>query len=234
MPKTLGTVGAGGDFLARACAILSRGHVAGTVYEQRLHEGRWWIGNTLALHQPLADEGDCAGGERGCHACSAIVEVVRVGRQDAPSLVCGKTAANRNNVGARGDDVGLDSSILRRPARRERGNALRNGGLRDFIAPDGIGGISGNVEIAPSIPWKATVVFGGAYADAVLGRRGRGDATRVDHTVSVGIDTVIAGGKKDEEVLVAPHVFVGVHGVIRILAGVGDTVPPAVGVYTGT
>ena len=144
VPESLGAVGAGGDFLGGASAVLAGGHVAGAVDEEGLHEGRHGFVDAFAVHQPLADESHGTGSERGGHAGPSHIDIVRVGPDNPPARVRTGSAADGDDVGSGGDDVGLEAAVGGRTAAGTCRDSLRGGGLGNGIVFDGIDGVSGN------------------------------------------------------------------------------------------
>ena len=149
---------------------------------------------------------------------------------------------------ARGHHVGLDPTVVRRPAAREGGHLLGVAGAR--VALQGLRGeLEGPVlppgeDVVLSAIGRADGALGGvagvvggpvvlarADADHVLGRARGAHRVVVDASVRIFVLAVVARGERHGHVAVAPDERVGVHAVGRVLTRGGAA--PRVGVDSG-
>ncbi len=230
----------GRDFLLRAGAVLPRRQRPRAANEHGLDQRGTRVREAGARHRILPHQQRGARRKGRRHAGAAVEGVVRALLRDTPPGTAGRNARPaRDDVGARGGDLGLDAAVCRRPAAGERSHALNIGVRRrapgDPVVMNRIDRVvrlprAGSVLVrrVPAAP-RRPVVLAGADGQHVLRGRGGAHASGIDHAVRVAVEARVARRKDGQMVGVVPGELVGLPTAVGILAGHIGT--PTVGMH---
>src|ERR1035438_906761 len=211
------------------------GEIVRAVDDERLEQGGTWSLHIMGRPQKSTHIGDTARHQRRSHASAAIEHVERIGG-DPPSLRLRRPRPCREDICAWGHHVGLDSSIVNRPAAAEGNDPFRVVGY--FVILDRIGGEIRRPSLAIRHGLVRAIVFAGTHGQAILRRAGRRYRIRIDLPVRVAVHTLIAGCETNQNISVVMYELIN---LLRLLVNAYMTTEifcfvsqPAMRVWTAT